>query len=212
MELTLYGLVMDIIDETKIINFYEINKKNININKIDRYILIQACNKGFFKFMQLLIDNGFNIQLDDDNHMFYHFVLRYKFDAIDFLVYNGLKITNRMLVIGVLHLKYKYMTDEQQQNIKNFIIRYMDIKDEYIKEILYYFCQNGFIDEVYYLINNGVNIFTDDDKALFISYEYENYDIMKLLMDYGSFMTEEKLIKHFGKEKYEATKLIFNVI
>jgi len=184
----------NILDIPNEINPFEILKINPNSP-------IQECKKSFKK---LIINNDINIKR----------IASLAYDMIS-CEFNYIKKGNIYQVVNRDHFYYTIIGD--LKNLKKLYEGNKNIlkeKDLLGRSLLYISARNGFIDICQFLLEEGVdpNDFQSTDSTpLHGASFYNQYDTVKLLLEYGAKTTIKNM---FGKSVYEETNsdIIKNII
>ena len=133
---------------------------------------LKACNNGQYSIVKLLLENGIEIH---DNIMLTVVAKKY-YDIAYLLLENGVNYNNQLLFYGACN-------DGNYDFIKKLLNLGITEKDGGLLKA----CEQGHVDIVELLIENGVNIHIENDKALIVVCSQGFYDIVKLLLENTTF-------------------------
>lgn len=188
---------------------YAVENKNLNLLKYfiekggilreENYLLPIASKNGDIEMMQFLIDNGFDVNFDNNQSLIMGCIEGH-FEVVKFLVENGADIHAR----NDESICYACYSGNPE------IVKYLLNKGVNIKkyDALTECCFEGHFEIVKILVNYGLNIHIDNEKPLNSAVCGLNYDIVEYLLSNGAEIKKYILENSIDIKNYYITKLL----
>lgn len=166
-------------------------KLGANLYAENNFAMIKACKNGHSDIVTLLINSGFNV--NTKNYYINIAYSNFNYEIVD--IFKNL-IINKQITNIYPSIK-KASSENQLELIKFYYNNFPENIQFLIKELIYYSCSNGYLDQIKFYDNIDIEYCFDEVMDPLLYHKKGNYKIVKYYLN-----KYENLYKNYLFKKY----------